>query len=109
MSEAQAQDIIAHMVQRIVEQFHPDRIILFGSRARGTARPDSDADLLVVMHVSGSRRKMAARLDMALVGVGLPKDIVVVTPEEVERYGDVVGTIIRPALRQGRVLYDCPQ
>ena len=106
MKGDEAQDIITRMVQRIVEQFNPDKIILFGSRALGTAAPDSDADLLVVMSVSGSRRKMAARIDMALAGMGLPKDIVLVTPEEVERYRDVVGTILRPALRQGKVLYE---
>jgi uncharacterized protein len=106
MPGQQAQDIIAHMVQRIVEQFHPDKIILFGSHARGTAGPDSDADLLVIMPVCGSRRKLAARMDVAVASMGLPKDIVLVTPEEVERYGDTIGAIIRPALRQGKVLYE---
>jgi predicted nucleotidyltransferase len=108
MNAQEAQDIIARMVQRIVEQFNPDKIILFGSRAWGTARPDSDADLLVIMPVSGSRRKQAARIDMALAGMGLSKDIVLVTPEEVEQYGDAVGAILRPALRQGKVLYERP-
>ena len=100
------QGYLDEMVRRIVERFNPDRIILFGSRARGTAGPDSDADLLVVMPVSGSKRKQAAQIDMALAGVGLPKDIIVVTPEEVERYHDVVGTIIGPAIRDGEVLYE---
>jgi uncharacterized protein len=47
---------ISEMVRRIVEGFHPDKIILFGSYARGAAGPDSDADLLVVMPVKGSKR-----------------------------------------------------
>ena len=106
MEMQEIQDSLDEMVRRIVERFNPDRIILFGSRARGTAGPDSDADLLVVMPVSGSKRKQAAQIDMALAGVGLPKDIIVVTPEEVDRYHDVVGTIIGPAIRDGEVLYE---
>jgi len=99
-------DKIQEMVRRIVERFQPERIVLFGSHARGAAGPDSDVDLLVVMKVLGSKRKQAIEIDMALADMGLPKDVVVVTPEEVERYRDIVGTIIRPALREGRVLYE---
>lgn len=106
MEMQEIQGSLDEMVRRIVERFNPDRIILFGSRARGTAGPDSDADLLVVMPVLGSKRKQAAEIDMALAGVGLPKDIILVTPEEVERYHDVVGTIIGPAVRDGKVLYE---
>jgi hypothetical protein len=58
------------------------------------------------MPVSGSCRKQAARIDMALAGMGLPKDIVLVTPEEVAQYGDTIGTILHPALRKGKVLYE---
>jgi predicted nucleotidyltransferase len=97
---------INEMVRRIVERFHPDRIILFGSHARGTAGPDSDADLLVIMPVTGSRRKQATAIDLALLGVDLPADVLVVSPEEVERNRDRLGTIIGPALREGKVLYE---
>ncbi len=97
---------LGEMVRRIVGEFHPQKIILFGSRARGDAAPDSDADLLVVMHVRGSRRRQAARMDAALAGIGLPKDIIIVTPSEFERLRHVVGGIVYPAVREGRVLYD---
>ena len=97
---------LGEMVRRIVEGFHPEKIILFGSRARGDAQPDSDADLLVVMKVRGSRRRQAARIDAALAGVGLPKDVIIVTPDEFERLKRVVGGIVYPAAREGRVLYD---
>ena len=100
------QQIIDEMVRRIVGRFDPEKIILFGSHARGTGGPDSDADLLVVMRVSGSKRQAAVEIDLALAGVGLSKDVIVVTPEEVERYRDTVGTIIYPALREGKVLYE---
>lgn len=97
---------IEEMVRRIVAQFSPDRIILFGSHARGTGGPDSDADLLVIMPTQGSRRQQATQIDLALVGVDLPADVIVVTPDDVERNRDQLGTIIRPALQEGKVLYE---
>jgi uncharacterized protein len=100
------QECIDEAVRRIVEGFHPDKIILFGSHARGTAGIDSDADFLVVMPVSGSKRQKAIEIDIALAGIGMPKDIIVVIPEEVEQYRDVVGTLIYPALREGKVIYE---
>ena len=106
MTPTNPQQVIAEAVRRIVEGFAPEQIILFGSHARGTAGPDSDADLLVVMSVSGSKRRKAVEIDLALAEIGMPKDVIVVTPEEVERYRNVVGTIIYPALREGKVLYD---
>ena len=97
---------IWEMVRRIVERFDPERIVLFGSYGRGTPGPDSDADLLVVLPVHGSRRKLAADMELALVGLRFPKDLIVVTPEEVERDRDQIGTIIGPALGEGVVLYE---
>jgi predicted nucleotidyltransferase len=89
-----------------VERFHPEKIVLFGSYARGTAGRDSDVDLLVVTPVSGSKRRLTIEIDIAIAGLGLPKDVIVVTPEEVEDYCDQVGTIIYPALHEGKVLYE---
>jgi predicted nucleotidyltransferase len=97
---------IAEMVRRIVEGFDPEKIILFGSHARGTGGPDSDADLLVVMPVEGSKREVAIKIEIKLAGIGMPKDVIVATPEEVERYRDITGTLVYPALREGRVLYE---
>jgi uncharacterized protein len=97
---------IAEMVRRIVERFAPERIILFGSYARGTAGPDSDADILVIMHLNGSRRGTRLAIRALLRDIDLAKDIIVATPDEVELYRDQVGTLIRPALQEGRVLYE---
>ncbi len=96
---------IEAMVRRIVCRFAPHQVILFGSHARGDAGPDSDVDLLVVMPVEGSKREKQIEIRIALHDYRIPKDVVVVTPEEVARKKDVVGTIVRPALREGRVLY----
>jgi predicted nucleotidyltransferase len=98
--------LIDEMVNRIVRQFHPEKIILFGSHARGTAGPDSDVDLLVVMNVEGSKRQKATEVDLALFGLDLPVDVIVMRPEELERNRNQVGTILYPALREGKVLYE---
>jgi len=94
------------MVERIVRQFHPERVILFGSHARGDAAPDSDVDLLVVMPVTGSKRRQATEIDKAPADRQLPPDLIVVTPEEFGAYKDVVGHILYPAVREGKLLYE---
>ncbi|MFQ5741028.1 MAG: nucleotidyltransferase domain-containing protein [Acidobacteriota bacterium] len=96
---------IRRMVNRIVKRFHPERVILFGSHARGKGGPDSDVDLLVVMPVQGSKRQKAVEIGVALRDIRVPKDIIVTTPEEFEWRKEVVGTIERPAAREGEVLY----
>ncbi len=100
------QEKIEEMVRRIVDRFNPQKIILFGSLARGTAGYDSDADILVVMPVKGSKRKQATEIDVSLIGLDLPTDVIVVTPEELEKNRDRIGTIIYPAIREGKVLYE---
>lgn len=96
---------IRQMVRRIADRFEPDRIILFGSYARGTARADSDVDLLVVMPLTGSKRAKQIELRRALHSFRLPKDIIVTTPEEFGWRKEIPGTIERPASREGRVVY----
>jgi predicted nucleotidyltransferase len=96
---------IDRMVKRLVDRFDPEQIILFGSHARGTAGPDSDIDLLVIMPVSGSKRAKQVEMRVALHNIRVPKDIILATPNEVARRRNIVGTIIRPALREGKVLY----
>lgn len=100
------QERIEEMVRRIVSQFNPDKIILFGSHARGEAGPESDVDLLVVMPVEGSKRQKATDIDVALFGIDVPVDLIVVRPEELERYRHQIGSIFYPALREGKILYD---
>lgn len=97
--------VIGQMSRRIARQFHPDKIILFGSHARGDAGPDSDVDLLVVMPVNGSTREKAVEIGVALHEFDVAKDVIVVRPEEFAWRKDVVGTIEWPATREGKVLY----
>jgi predicted nucleotidyltransferase len=101
--------IIAEMTLRIVKRFDPLQVILFGSQARGDAHVDSDIDLLVVVpHVENSRTAAVAILD-ELRGLGISKDVVVSTPEEIAAWGKPIGTVLEPALREGRVLYERDQ
>jgi predicted nucleotidyltransferase len=93
------------MARRIVERFAPQRIVLFGSHARGEASADSDVDFLVVMPLRGTRLATAVEIRKALRGFGVPKDIVVLTPEEFARKRDIPGTIAYPAAREGVVLH----
>jgi len=99
------QEKINEMVRRIVERFDPEKIILFGSYAKGKAGLDSDVDLLIIMPVSGSKREKQIEIGVALHDIRIPMDIIVATPEEAERRQNIVGTIIRPAMREGKVLY----
>jgi predicted nucleotidyltransferase len=96
---------IRQMVKRIVTQFQPDKIILFGSHARGQAGLDSDVDLLIVMPVSGSKREKAIEIAVSLHDIPVAKDVIVVTPDDFEWRSKIVGTIERPAARQGKLLY----
>jgi predicted nucleotidyltransferase len=96
---------IKRMVDRIVRQFQPERVILFGSHARGEAGPDSDVDLLVVVPVEGLKHKKQVEIRVALHDIRIPKDIIVTTPEDFDWRKDVVGTIEYPAAREGKVLY----
>jgi predicted nucleotidyltransferase len=96
---------IRAMVDRMVRRFHPERVILFGSCARGDAGPDSDVDLLVVMPVKGPKHKKQVEIRGALHDIRVPKDIIVTTPEDFEWRKEIPGTIEYPAAKEGKVLY----
>lgn len=108
MKKNRLERMIDQMVLRIVERFDPEQIILFGSAGRGEAGPESDVDLLVVMPIQGSRREKAVEIGVAVNDIPVPKDIFVTTPEDFEWRKDIVGTIERPAAREGRLVYARP-
>ncbi len=101
-----AESVLSEATRRLVEGFHPQRVILFGSQARETSDAQSDVDLLVICPVVGSRRELMVAMDRSLAGLEIARDIVVLTPEEFERDRHIPGTIARPASREGRILYD---
>ncbi|MFQ5429522.1 MAG: nucleotidyltransferase domain-containing protein [Phycisphaerae bacterium] len=101
-----ADNILNEITRRLVEQFAPTRIILFGSQARGTADDRSDVDLLVVCPINGRKRDLMVAMDRALSGLGIARDVIVLTPEEYERNRRIPGTVARPAALEGRILYD---
>lgn len=97
---------VDEMVRRIADRFSPIKVILFGSRAVGTARLDSDVDLLVILPEVSNSRKAAVEMRRALADLPVGKDIIVSTPAEVTRFGDCVGHVLRSALREGVVVYE---
>ena len=98
--------IITTMVERIVEQFQPSRVVLFGSQARGTAKMGSEVDLLVVMGDVPDKHRAAVEIRRTLADIPVSKDIVVATPDEIMNRGHVVGTALYAALREGVTVYE---
>lgn len=96
--------LLQEIVRRIVEVAKPEKIILFGSAARGEMGPDSDLDLLIIK-ACRHRRNTARKIRRQLFGIGVPIDIIVAKPTDIERYRDSIGLIYRPALSEGKVLY----
>lgn len=98
--------VLKEIVRQIVEVAAPEKIILFGSAVRGEMGPDSDLDFLVIKSCT-SRRETAWAIRRALIGIKprLPIDIIVATPQDIERYKNTIGLIYRPAFREGKVLY----
>lgn len=92
--------------ERIVETFQPEKVILFGSHAKATATAHSDIDLLVVFRALESKRKRTSDIRRTLSDFPISKDIVVATEADVERYGQLVGNVIGPALKEGKTLYE---
>lgn len=103
--------LIREMVETIVREADPDTVILFGSRARGDARPDSDVDLLIVerepFSPQHSRRQETARLYLALRKIALPKDLLLYSRDEFELFKDSPHHVVGRARREGRVLHEC--
>ena len=107
MSEIKAQDkVLKEVVRRVLFVGSPQQIILFGSRARGTAQIDSDYDLLVIEASDLPRYRRAAKYRRALIDICQAKDIVVWTPTEVAEWQNVPNAFITTAINEGIVLYE---
>ena len=102
-----ADECTAIMVERIVRDFGPLKILLFGSRARGDAKPDSDIDLIVVLPSVADAYALAAEVRGSLSGIGFAKDVIVTTPEEIERGQSLPGHVLRHAIPEPCAPHEC--
>jgi uncharacterized protein len=88
-----------------VEEVLPLRVILFGSASRGEVGPNSDIDLPVVMPEGVHRRRTAQLLYQNIIGLGVPFDILVATPGDLQKHKDNIGLIYRTILQEGKKVY----
>ncbi len=102
------EEALQEIIHRIVRVASPERIILFGSAARGEIGPHSDLDLLVIKSGEFDYGRLVGDIYVHLHGVGQAVDVIVATPEDVERYRDVPYLVIASALQEGREVYRAP-
>ena len=100
--------LLEHVTKTIVEHFHPKRIVVFGSHARGEASPDSDLDLFIEMDTPRRPPDRAVEVSEVFGLRPWSMDIIVYTPEEVRRLRHVNGTILSVIEKEGKVLYEQP-
>ena len=101
-----SEQVIKEVTRRLVERFHPEAIILFGSQARGMAGDVSDLDLIVLCEGIRDRNALEADMIAALRGVPIAIDVLAYTPQEYDTESRIVGTVAYPASREGRVVYE---
>ena len=97
---------LEEITRRIVKTANPQRVFLFGSAVRGELTPDSDLDTLVIVDEPVHRQRMAQKIYRNLHGVGIAVDIIVASTKDTQNYGDKNGSILKPALQEGRILYE---
>jgi len=100
-----SEQTLQEIIRRIVQVAQPERIILFGSAARGEMGPHSDVDLLVIKRGEFNRGRLVGDIYVNLHGVGQAVDVILVTPEQVERYRNTHCLVIAPAVREGKEVY----
>jgi uncharacterized protein len=108
--EKKQDNMISEMVETIVETVKPEKVILFGSRAKGKARKDSDVDLLIIESESFSGKKSRfqemARVSRSLSRFRVPIDLLIYSREEIRRWKNSINHIIAHALREGKIVYE---
>jgi predicted nucleotidyltransferase len=105
MERAFVEEKLKEITQKLVREFQPEKVILFGSWAWGTPTRDSDVDLFIVQDASESTRETARRVDGSIFPRPFPIDIIVYRPEQVERRMQLGDFFIKKILNEGRTLY----
>lgn len=100
--------IIDEILKSILKVIIPDKVILFGSQARGTARPDSDYDILIIKSGIKDERKINQAIYRVMVDLDIPigVDIIVKTPESVEKNKNMAVSVVKEAIEEGIVIYE---
>lgn len=105
MEQPVSQEKIQEVAQKIAREFQPEKIILFGSYAWGKPEPDSDVDFFVVKEVKNTR-KLSGQIRIALWDAEFPMDIIVYTPQRLEKNLKLGDFFIKDIVNKGRVLYE---
>jgi len=100
-----SEELIQQIKNRIVSEVHPEKIILFGSYAYGNPTKDSDLDLLVILSTKEPMHKRGLRIRKLLRDIRIPKDILVYTPQEVEKWKNASTAFITSIIKKGKVIY----
>jgi len=105
VSRSLTEEKLQEIIRRVVQVARPERIILFGSAVRGEMGPNSDVDLLVIKAGEFHQGRLTGEIYMNLHGVGQAVDVILVTPEQMERYRNAHYLVIAPASREGKEVY----
>ena len=100
-----SQEKIKEVIDRIVKNINPEKIILFGSYASGNPGEDSDLDILVIKEMKMPRYKRSREVKKHLRGMKIPIDVIVYTKKEVKEWKDTKTAFINQAMKQGKLLY----
>lgn len=106
MNQRVSEQKIQEITKKIVNQFHPQKIILFGSYAWGEPRENSDVDLFIVQESDKPRLERQFEIRLALFPPGLSIDLLVYTPKEIEKRLQIDDFFIREILTKGKIVYD---
>ncbi|MBF0291558.1 MAG: nucleotidyltransferase domain-containing protein [Nitrospinae bacterium] len=98
-------ELAERIAKKIVEEIHPDKVILFGSRARGEAGPESDVDLAVVYSGPKTKKDIRRQINRLFLDRDFSMDVFVITPDEMEKYRHVANTLAREVAERGVALY----
>jgi len=97
--------ILKSIIRRIVSVLPPEEIILFGSYVKGKLKSESDIDIAVIYNNPHSKRQIAMDIYMALAGLGVPIDIIILATQEVKKYENAKETIIHEIIKNGRTIF----